>query len=93
MPNPELAAVGRDWPADLGLAPYGESQVQRPALGSAGILAQHGVGGWEIVRHPRHWGRSMVWAVGRLSGTLATGCSWRIPLPARPVPPDTAAGA
>jgi len=27
---------GRDWPADLGLAPYGESQVQRPALGSAG---------------------------------------------------------
>src|SRR3954454_10557314 len=27
---------GRDWPADLGLAPYGESNVQRPALGSAG---------------------------------------------------------
>jgi len=27
---------GRDWPADVGLAPYGESRVQRPALGSAG---------------------------------------------------------
>jgi MFS family permease len=27
---------GRDWPADVGLAPYGESQIQRPALGSAG---------------------------------------------------------
>jgi MFS family permease len=27
---------GRDWPADVGLAPYGESHVQRPALGSAG---------------------------------------------------------
>ena len=27
---------GRDWPADVGIAPYGESHVQRPALGSAG---------------------------------------------------------
>ena len=27
---------GRDWPADVGIAPYGEKQVQRPALGSAG---------------------------------------------------------
>ena len=27
---------GRDWPADLGIAPYGENHVQRPALGSAG---------------------------------------------------------
>ncbi len=30
------AVFGREWPADLGLAPYGESQVQRPAQGSAG---------------------------------------------------------
>ena len=27
---------GRDWPADVGIAPYGENHVQRPALGSAG---------------------------------------------------------
>jgi len=27
---------GRDWPAGVGLAPYGESQIQRPTLGSAG---------------------------------------------------------
>jgi len=27
---------GRDWPADVGIAPYGESHVQHPALGSAG---------------------------------------------------------
>lgn len=27
---------GRDWPADVEIAPYGESHVQRPALGSAG---------------------------------------------------------
>ena len=27
---------GRDWPADIEIAPYGESHVQRPALGSAG---------------------------------------------------------
>jgi MFS family permease len=27
---------GRDWPADVGIAPYGENHLQRPALGSAG---------------------------------------------------------
>jgi MFS family permease len=28
--------LGHEWPADLGLAPYGDRQIQRPALGSAG---------------------------------------------------------
>src|SRR5689334_10819734 len=27
---------GRNWPADVGLAPYGDNEIQRPALGSAG---------------------------------------------------------
>ena len=28
--------LGRDWPADIGLAPYGDTVVQQPAAGSAG---------------------------------------------------------
>jgi len=30
------ALLGSEWPADLGLAPYGDRQIQRPAEGSAG---------------------------------------------------------